>query len=609
MITPVRPLLRFLMPRRRRQAILLLLLISLGAMFEGIGVGMIFPLAKIAMSPEDLAFLAAWPSLVDFIRAIPQDARYMVIAGTFFGLIVLKNIVLLSMTIYQNYFVRAVELDVGRHIFGYYISRSYVFHAKVNSAHLIRMIMETTPSIFSRTMIPLFLLVVEIFVIIIVSATLMAIDFMSSGSVILVCGLFICAIYYTIRGRMHYYGKRRNDLYLQKVKCLQESFGSIKDVQIVGGEWYSLERFTDIQRMMSTISARVGILAEMRREALEVGVMLGLLGVLVGLSLYGRSPDEILPFLGVFAAAVFRLAPAANRILGALENIRQGTPTLEEALREFPGFNQLPVAGTSGTPIPVQRDITCEKVSFAYGAGEATVLHELTFRVAKGEMIGLAGPSGAGKSTLVEILLGLLEPTSGQLFVDSHSVAADISKWRQSIGYVPQTIVLMDDSIRRNIAFCVPDQQIDDTLVWEALRLAQLDTFVRGLPAGLDTKVGERGGRISGGQRQRIGIARALYRQPSLLVLDEATAALDNETEHEVATAIQGLHGTKTVIIVAHRLSTLKSCDRLLILKEGRILAEGRFEELLNTCPEFRRMAELADLGLSAETRVIPPGQ
>ncbi|MFN3680302.1 ABC transporter ATP-binding protein, partial [Thermosynechococcus sp.] len=216
----------------------------------------------------------------------------------------------------------------------------------------------------------------------------------------------------------------------------------------------------------------------------------------------------------------------------------------------------------------------------------------VSLTIKQGEMVGLVGASGAGKTTLVDLILGLLEPCQGDIRVDGESIYTNLAKWQRQIGYIPQTIYLSDDTLRRNIAFGLPEAQIDEVALWRAVEAAQLAEFVAGLPAGLNTVVGERGVRLSGGQRQRVGIARALYHNPSVLIMDEATAALDNQTEAGVMDAIQALSGEKTIIMIAHRLSTVMECDRLYFMAHGQVVAVGSYQELLQTSPDFRAMAQ-----------------
>jgi ATP-binding cassette subfamily C protein len=243
-----------------------------------------------------------------------------------------------------------------------------------------------------------------------------------------------------------------------------------------------------------------------------------------------------------------------------------------------------------------RKEIAFRNINFTYRNAAGPALTDISFSIARGESVGLVGTSGAGKSTLVDILMGLLEPGTGNVTVDGVDIGSEMRKWRRLVGYVPQSISLIDDTMRNNIAFGIPAAEIDDARVWQVLQMARLEALVRAMPEGLDTMLGERGARLSGGERQRVGIARALYHDPQMLVFDEATSALDNESEYEITRATEALRGQKTMLVIAHRLSTVKSCDRLMLMRGGRIAESGDFAGLMARSPDFRRMVQLTEL-------------
>jgi len=325
---------------------------------------------------------------------------------------------------------------------------------------------------------------------------------------------------------------------------------------------------------------RFSIAQALPRFGLEILTIAGLGVLVVTMVGSGRELDSILPVLGLFGAAAFRLLPAVNRLVGSLQLITLNRPLVEDLYRDLALPTKL---NESLSRIDnFTETIDLDEISFSYKNAPKPALHGVSLTVRRGEAVGLVGPSGSGKSTLVDVLLGLLAPQSGGVRVDGKDIQDDLRAWQNQIGYVPQSIFLIDDSLRNNVAFGIPKSKIDEQAVRDAIRSAQLEEFVATLPNGLDTVVGERGVRLSGGQRQRIGIARALYHNPSVLVLDEATSSLDTETEHGVMQAVQALQGDKTVIIVAHRLSTVEYCDRLYRLEDSRIVDEGSFEEVIN---------------------------
>jgi ABC-type multidrug transport system fused ATPase/permease subunit len=313
----------------------------------------------------------------------------------------------------------------------------------------------------------------------------------------------------------------------------------------------------------------------------------------------GGGATKIIAAMTLFVAAVFRLIPSMNRILMAMNTIRVSQEAVDEIHRDLSfadGRTAAREEAAGPNRIPFEHSIRIDDLSFRYPGSSGVAVEHINLEIRKGESVGLAGASGAGKTTLVDLILGLLAPETGRMTVDGEDIVPRMRTWRRQVGYVPQSIYLTDDTIRRNIAFGVADENIDQARVADAVGLARLDEMVASLPDGLDTVIGEHGIRLSGGQRQRIGIARALYRDPELLVLDEATSSLDTETEHEISNAIDALSGHKTLIIVAHRLSTIRRCDRVIFMEKGRLVDSGSFDQLTEANGSFRRLVELSAL-------------
>jgi ABC-type multidrug transport system fused ATPase/permease subunit len=303
--------------------------------------------------------------------------------------------------------------------------------------------------------------------------------------------------------------------------------------------------------------------------------------------LSNKAVGDILPVLSLFGAAAFRLLPTLSQVINSFMSISINRPIVNNLYTDL--SLKIPATTNDRKSRKLLNRIDVEGLSFSYARTTRDALSDVSISICRGEAVGLIGSSGSGKSTLVDILLGLLEPTSGNVLVDGHDIQENLREWQDQIGYVPQSIFLTDDTLRRNVAFGLPKDQIDDDAVNSAIRSAQLEDFVASLADGLDTIVGERGVRLSGGQRQRIGIARALYNNPDVLVLDEATSSLDTETEHGVMQAVQALQGDKTVIIVAHRLSTVEYCDRLYRLENAQIVDEGTFSEVTSRTKDLLR--------------------
>ena len=375
-------------------------------------------------------------------------------------------------------------------------------------------------------------------------------------------------------------------------QALQESMGGIKAIKANELTSKFLESFSARRDALASVRRRKVFLLRLPVFYLESALFLGL-GVLAVVIFHTQS-RSIVPVLGVLVAAAFRMLPSVSRILGTITAVRNAEAPLGFIERDLAG-PPIQTTTAEGPHISLDEALSVRQVGFRYPGAPRDALAAMTIDIAAGESIGLVGPSGSGKTTFVDIILGLLEPTEGELLVDGEVLtAARLPGWRRTIGYVPQDVFLVDGTIRDNIVF---GRQVDDDgRLVEAVKLAQLDTVVADLPDGLETVVGERGVRLSGGQRQRIGIARALYNRPSLLILDEATSALDTKTEAAITDSIEALHGRTTTIVIAHRLSTVQHCDRIVYLDEGQIKAVGTFAELQRERAAFAELVRLGQL-------------
>ena len=404
--------------------------------------------------------------------------------------------------------------------------------------------------------------------------------------------LLVIALLRTTRKLARRAGGQQHALNREMLRTLQHALGAIKEIKALGREDFFYRAYAEQQRTrleLGHLGVTLETLPPLIIETVFVG---GALMVVVLLTVVGGGGATSLPTLGLFAYAGFRIVPMANRITWRLNEIRSRELPIQKLYDDFRLLtNSAPAGAESDAAVAFHETITLEDVAYAYPGTAAPALRGVSLSLRRGESLGVVGPTGAGKSTLIDLIVGLLPPSAGRVCIDGVELAGRERAWRRHVGYVPQSIVLVDDTLRRNVALGIADRDIDEARVLAALRIAQLEARVAAMPEGLDTVIGERGVRLAGGERQRIGIARALYHDPGVLVLDEATAALDTATEAAVADALRALRGEKTVLLIAHRLSTVRACDRIVVIADGRLADCGTYDELLDRNPMFRRLA------------------
>ncbi|GAA2032748.1 ABC transporter ATP-binding protein [Agromyces tropicus] len=408
--------------------------------------------------------------------------------------------------------------------------------------------------------------------------------------------LLVFGVQMSLRRRQYRIGEEIAAAGLASWQFLLPGLDGFREARLTGSSNAFIDGFRDSRLRRARASREMGILSDAPRYLLEIGFVFAILGI-SAILFTTSTPAEAITVLGVFAAASLRALPTLNRISGSFATIRTGRAGLDIVSRAVAELD----AGGRHDEQPHSReryegDIQLRDLGFRYADAEEFVLREISLRIRHNATTAFVGSSGAGKSTLLDLVLGLLKPTEGVVEVGGRSIRDDLASWYAELGVVPQDVFLLNDTLTANIAFGVPADEVDPERIAEVIAMAQLDALVADLPQGLDTMVGERGVRLSGGQRQRIGLARALYRRPSVLVLDEATSALDNLTEHEIAATLARLQGSLTILIVAHRLSTVRHADTLVFLAEGRIESEGTFDEVRAQNADFARLVELGEL-------------
>ena len=558
----------------RRSLVLLFGLMLIGMVLETIGIGLIIPVIAVLTQPDYAHQLPAMESIAGWFGGASHGTRIVTAMVGLAAVFLLKTLFLAFLSWWQHRFAFGVQASLSERLFAVYLRQPYTFHLQRNSAQLIRNTISEVNYFSGRALTPGLQLIAEGLVVAGLCTLLVFVEPAGALLVVAVLGGAGLVFYRITTGRTAYWGRERQHHEGLRIQHLQQGLGGAKDVKLLGRE----DNFIDEYRVHSLRSAHASryhaVLQQVGGLWFELLAVLGVVCVVLVMTAQGRSPASIVPTVGLFAAVAFRLMPSANRILLAVQSLRYGLPAIDTLHAEMQLAKAVEPTVEPTRPMSFERDIDLADVTYVYPGAAAPALSHAALVIRRGECVGFVGASGSGKSTLVNVILGLLPPTSGHVRVDGSDIQLHLRAWQDQIGYVPQSIYLTDDTLRRNVAFGLPRRQIDDAAVARAIKAAQLEDFVETLPDGLETMVGERGVRISGGQMQRIGIARALYHDPSVLVLDEATSALDSTTEAGVMDAVDALHGSKTILIVAHRLSTVAHCDRLYRLESGHVDVE-----------------------------------
>jgi ABC-type multidrug transport system fused ATPase/permease subunit len=561
----------------RARAIGLMGLMLVSMILEMLGIGLVVP-ALAAMSSDQPATPS--PAVAQWLAWLGNPSRQQLLLGGLLLLLLLyafKAAFVLFVSWRQLRFVAALQERISRQLYTAYLSQPWTYHLQRNSAEMIRTLNDISP--FASTCTVILGALAEMLVVLGVMGLLIWIEPVGAITVGVLMAVATYALDRTTKSRLVRWGRLGQHHMALMFKHLYQGLGGAKDVKVLGCEQDFIDQYSSHRSQMVRMHSRQTFFAQIPRLWYELLAVAGLCILTAVMFWQGKSTQAMIPTLGLFAAASFRMMPSVNRLAAAMQGLRYGQANIETIHSELAlQPEHIPQAGER---LGFSKSIHLENVAFRYPTGHENALDGVSLEIPHGSAIGIIGGSGAGKSTLVDVILGLLAPSAGRVTVDGVDITTDIRGWQDLIGYVPQAIYLCDDTIRRNVAFGIPEDTIDDAAVSRALRSAQLDDLIARLPTGVETIVGEQGVRLSGGQRQRIGIARALYHDPQVLVLDEATSALDTETEQGVMEAVNALHGAKTLIIVAHRFSTIANCDRIYSLDRGRIAKTGTYAEVV----------------------------
>jgi ABC-type multidrug transport system fused ATPase/permease subunit len=580
-------------------------LIGIGSVFcaflETFSVGMFLPLMQLLLAPESVARMPVLGKLLAPLMG--EHSAELILTGTL-GLtlfFVFKNILLGVLNWQHKKFVYVSEARFQTDLFAAYMRSSYLDAVNRNTAEATRTLVRSVPVMFTKGLMPSIEFSQEALLALGAVVALMLVEPMGTlvagGTIGLVGGLY----FVIVRGRLSRWGQHIEQGTGHLFKAIALGFGVFKAARVLGRERFFIDHFGNAANNAAHYSYRFMGLGTVPRLLGEVIVLLAISLLVLMVHLRGQPISDVLPVMGVFAAAAFRILPSMNRMLHAASTVRQSVPAIDDvraalALVNLHGPAEGPQADEV-VPLPFTGELVASGLSFRYPGRPLPALTGVDLTVRQGEMVALVGRSGSGKSTLADLLLGLLTPEAGAITVDGIDIRDAMRAWQRRIAYVPQSIFVADDSLARNVALGLPDAAIDRGRVLDALTAAQLGSLLDELPDGLDTRLGENGSRLSGGQRQRIGIARALYEGDDVMILDEATSALDNKTEHELAQVIEALRGERTIIVIAHRLATVRRCDRVVMMDEGRVIGAGRYDALVASCPTFAHMTALAERG------------
>jgi ATP-binding cassette, subfamily B, bacterial PglK len=579
-------------------------LMTLSAILEMAGIGMFIPVFNLLVDPENIIKVDFISGHLNIENDLSPNSLILLLSLALFIFFAVKNIILGFIIYYQNHFVFNKFAEYSCRLMGAYLTRPYVFHLHRNTAELTRNLTTLVGKLFTKGILPLLQFVMEFLTAIgILSVMLMVNPIATIGAAILL-GSAIGIFYLIVRRRIAEWGSHIIECDMQILLWINQSLGSIKETILSGRQNYFEKSFADPNYQRARYATLLNTTPNFPRLFIEVIVMAGIL-ILIFSMVYiqGKSINATLPILGLFGVAAMRLMPAFSRMVTSMTAIKENTAALDviyQDIKEYserlqrPAVDQMDDSKTK--KIEFKNSLRLENLSYQYPQSEGNALSNVSLTVPKGASVAIVGRSGAGKTTLVDLILGLLTPSSGKILIDDQEIFVQLPSWQKRIGYIPQEIYLIDDSLQRNIALGLTDQEIDSNKMNDAVQLAQLGGVIEDLPDGLNTLIGERGTRLSGGQKQRVGIARAVYHNPDVLVLDEATSALDSETEKEISDALTTFGDDKTVIIIAHRLSTVRHCDIVILLDQGQVKKIGGFEELIENDEDFARMVQLGAL-------------
>ncbi|MDR1288405.1 MAG: ABC transporter ATP-binding protein/permease [Treponema sp.] len=607
-MNPVIKLFSLLTKRERLQLIPFCIGILLTAGLEIVEIGSLGPFMAVIVDPD---IIQRQPLLFRIYSAagFQSTQSFLVFLGcTVFALVFSVTVLKMAVTYISCRFVANCNHSLGVRLFQQYLYQPYQFFLYNNTGELSKNLLAEVGAVISGVLRPSADILVRGILTAGILVFLTIIQPIIAVLALAIFGILYVVLYGSIRSRLNRYGRKVREANFSRYKIVAEAFGGIKDVKILGKEYFFSHFFNSGEKEYVGAQMASQILSSLPSQIMQ-SLAIGFALVLLIMSLITQgSLTQILPLVAVYAFAIMRLSPNIQIGFQDLANIRYNTHTVDALYEHLtglppPDISDVQTMYNAPDVLLFTQCIEISDVGFSYPSSGKPVLREINLRINKNSTVGFVGSTGCGKTTLVDIIIGLMEPDTGAILADGNPVVfssvgngvrRNVAPWQRNFGYVPQQIYLTDDTIAANIAFGIPQDIRDKNAIEQAARTANLHTFVAAeLPDGYDTMIGEKGIRLSGGQRQRIGIARALYHDPSILIMDEATSALDSVTEEAVMDAIHNLTHSKTIIIIAHRLSTVRECDTICLMEKGQIMARGTYDELIDGNAHFRAMAKV----------------
>ena len=573
---------RLLDGKQKRLMVLIVFLMLIGGILESLSISVVIPVIEVLLDPNAVVTnkYFAWIYNVLHLKSVTQFTIVMMVALIL--AFVLKNLFLFLQNVVQLRFVYTNQFATSRKMMINFMNRPYEYYLNADTAVIQRSITSDVNNMYGL-ILSLLQLVSEAVVFACLVAVLLVVDAKMILTIAALLLVVLILIKVVIKPIMVKAGQENQDYYSGLFKWIEQSVMGIKEIKIANKEQYFINEYANCGFGYVNAVQKYNLYNSTPRLLIETVCIAGLVLYMLIVMLQGASVTEMMPQLTTFGLAAMRLIPSANRINNYLTSISYFEPffmgvsdNLQEDIHDDNVVYDVEayVYAKEVKKMDVHKEIELRDITYKYPNSEAIIFDHADMTIPVGSAVGIVGSSGSGKTTIVDVMLGLLRLQTGKILADGVDVQTNYEGWLKNIGYIPQTIFMIDSTIRKNVAFGVADEDIDDERVWAVLKEAQLDEFVRSLPEGLDTGIGERGIRLSGGQRQRIGIARALFEDPEVLVLDEATSALDNDTEAAIMESINRLHGKKTLVIIAHRLQTIEKCDMVFRVENGKISRE-----------------------------------